>query len=75
MRRLGAISILGIWAFFGAGRLCAQELAAVQPDTIDPASFMRVYGSTEPPHAFVRPGLFLSSPGHGPNQRNGPHVW
>jgi len=54
MRRLGAISILGIWALSGASRLCAQELAAVQPEAIDPASFMRVYGSTEPPHAFVR---------------------
>jgi len=55
MRRLGAISILGVWAFFGAGSLCAQELAAFQPDhSINPASFMRVYGSTEAPPAFVR---------------------
>lgn len=30
---------------------------------------------TAPPHGFVRPGPFLSLPGHGPIQRNGPHVW
>jgi hypothetical protein len=30
---------------------------------------------TAPPHGFVRPGLFLSSPGHGPKPRIGLHVW
>ena len=30
---------------------------------------------TAPPHDDVRPGPFLSSPGHGPKPRSGPHVW
>ena len=30
---------------------------------------------TAPPRVFVRPGPFLSSPGHGPIQRNGLNVW
>lgn len=28
-----------------------------------------------PPHGDVRPGPFLSLPGHGPKLRTGPHVW
>ena len=56
MRRLGAISIIGLGGLFLASGLGAQELAAIHPEPpVDRSSaFMRVYGSTEPPQAFVR---------------------
>jgi predicted transglutaminase-like cysteine proteinase len=56
MRRLGAIGIIGLGTLFFVSGLSAQELAAIHPEPpADPsAAFMRVYGSTEPPPAFVR---------------------
>ena len=56
MRRLGAIGIIGLGTLFLVSGLSAQELAVIHPeDPADPsAAFMRVYGSTEPPPAFVR---------------------
>ena len=56
MRRLGAIGIVGLGTLFLVSGLSAQELAVIHPeDPADPsAAFMRVYGSTEPPPAFVR---------------------
>ena len=56
MRRLGAIGIVGVATFFLVSGLSAQELADIHPEpSADPsAAFMRVYGSTEPPQAFVR---------------------
>jgi predicted transglutaminase-like cysteine proteinase len=56
MGRLGAVGIIGLGTLFLVGGLSAQELAAIHPEPpADPsAAFMRVYGSTEPPQAFVR---------------------
>ena len=56
MRRLGAFSIIGLGGLFLVRGLSAQELAAIHPEPpADRSSaFMRVYGSTEPPQAFVR---------------------
>jgi predicted transglutaminase-like cysteine proteinase len=56
MRRLGAIGIVGLGTLFLVSGLSAQEVAAIHPEPpADPsAAFMRVYGSTEPPQAFVR---------------------
>jgi predicted transglutaminase-like cysteine proteinase len=56
MRRLGAIGIISLVILFLAKSASGQELAAVHPEPpADPsAAFMRVYGSTEPPPAFVR---------------------
>ena len=55
MRRLGAIGIISLVILFLAKSASGQELAAVHPEPpADPsAAFMRVYGSTEPPPAFV----------------------
>ena len=55
MRRLCTIGIVGVATFFIMNGLSAQELAAIHPESsADPsAAFMRVYGSTEPPQAFV----------------------
>ena len=56
MRRLGASSIISIVILLLAKSASGQELAAVHPEPrADPSSaFMQVYGSTEPPQAFVR---------------------
>ena len=56
MRRLGASGIISLVILFLAKNASGQELAAVQLEPpADPSSaFMRVYGSTEPPQAFVR---------------------
>jgi predicted transglutaminase-like cysteine proteinase len=55
MRRLGASGIISLVILFLAKSASGQELAAVHPEPpADPsAAFMRVYGSTEPPPAFV----------------------
>jgi predicted transglutaminase-like cysteine proteinase len=54
MWRVGRLVGFGI--LFLANSLSAQELAAIQPEPlVDRSSvFMRVYGSANPPHAFVR---------------------
>src|ERR1700730_17137385 len=56
MRRLGASGIIGLGTLFLASGLSAQELAAIHPEPpVEGSSvFMRVYGSVEPPQAFVR---------------------
>jgi predicted transglutaminase-like cysteine proteinase len=55
MGRLGASGIIGLGVLFANG-LSAQELAAIHPEPpVDGSSlFMRIYGSVEPPQAFVR---------------------
>jgi predicted transglutaminase-like cysteine proteinase len=56
MRRLGAIGIVGVATFFLMNGVSAQELAAIHPEpSADPsAAFMRIYGSAEPPQAFLQ---------------------
>ena len=56
MRRPGAISMIGLGGLFLASGVSAEELAAVHPEppTDRSSAFMRVYGSTESPQAFVR---------------------
>ena len=56
MRRLGASGIISLVILFLAKSASGQELAAVHPEPPADLSsaFMRVYGSTEPPQAFVR---------------------
>ena len=70
MRRLGAIGIIGLGTLFLVSGLSAQELAAIHPEppADHSSAFMRVYGSTEPPQAFVRfceefPEECVSTPG------------
>ena len=56
MRRLGASGISSLVILFLAKSASGQELAAVhlEPPADPSSAFMRVYGSTEPPPAFVR---------------------
>jgi predicted transglutaminase-like cysteine proteinase len=56
MRRLSAIGIIGLGTLFLVSGLRAQELVAIPPEppADQSSAFMRVYGSTEPPQAFLR---------------------
>ena len=48
------ISVFGICILSLANGANGQEVAASGPDVDPSAAFMRVYGSAEPPHGFVR---------------------